>query len=204
MTDHTAAQRGNLTPALLAEAARQVSERHPDARLIKNQVGNLSILVDGEYLGYIDLFDGGGGLVRLTEFLKARLDEDEQAARKAAEICGCHPIAPAWSFHDERTDGRILIADNPHPETRHKLGRRWNGTYQELFAAEHIARWDPARVLAEVEAKRRIIREYEAAAAYYDQHPDAPAGEAHGLYTTLKALALPYADHPDYHKDWRP
>jgi hypothetical protein len=62
--------------------------------------------------------------------------------------------------------------------------------------AEHIARHDPARVLAEVErrrrdiaAKRAIIDEYEQAQAYYEQHRAAPAGEVTGLWTAVRALA---------------
>jgi hypothetical protein len=145
----------------------------------------------------------------LVKFLRARLAEDEEAARKAAELCGCHPPAPSWTFDDEETDGRILITDNPHPDIRHKLNRRWNGTYQGLHAAEHIARHDPARVLAEVEARRRIIDEHEVTdqgcetCGNYD-----PTGlheyRTDGPCTTLRLLALPYADHPDYREEWKP
>jgi hypothetical protein len=67
----------------------------------------------------------------------------------------------------------------------------------------HIARQDPARVLAEVEAKRGIIAE----------HPrsDSSSGPSCGCcFTTgwpcptLRLLALPYRDHPDYQPDWAP
>jgi hypothetical protein len=50
-----------------------------------------------------------------------------------------------------------------------------------------IARWDPARVLAECAAKRRIVEMY--------------AGQ-HGQPYVLHFLALPYADHPDYRQEW--
>lgn len=45
----------------------------------------------------------------------------------------------------------------------------------------------PERVLREVEAKRRLVGWAETKALY-----------------VLTALALPYADHPDYRQEWRP
>jgi hypothetical protein len=64
--------------------------------------------------------------------------------------------------------------------------------------------FSPARVLAEVEAKRRILDEYAEASTYYGQNRAAPAGELHGLLTAVKLLALPYADVDGYHEEWRP
>lgn len=58
MTDHTAAMRGSLTPQLLRDAADAIEGRHPNARLIKNRVGDLCILVDGQYIGNVALIDG--------------------------------------------------------------------------------------------------------------------------------------------------
>jgi hypothetical protein len=46
----------NMTPAQLLEAAQTVVDRVPDARLLKNAVGNLTIVdPDDNYIGYIDL-----------------------------------------------------------------------------------------------------------------------------------------------------
>jgi hypothetical protein len=70
--------------------------------------------------------------------------------------------------------------------------------------AHHIARHDPARVLVEVEAKRRILDTYEEATNFYRVHVAAPAGEVHGLWTAIQWLALPYADQPGYRDEWRP
>ena len=64
----------------------------------------------------------------LTEFLTARFDEDEKAARAAARAAGYH-----WS---------------PDP----KPGRDGAPSIDR-----HQARHDPARVLAECKAKRQII-----------------------------------------------
>lgn len=48
---------------------------------------------------------------------------------------------------------------------------------------------DRARVLAECEAKRRIVEWDE---VQLEEHP------------VLRFLALPYADHPDYREEWKP
>jgi hypothetical protein len=69
-------------------------------------------------------------------------------------------------------------------------------------------RHDPARVLAEVAAKRRIV----------EVHPPNPRGSAQGNLCqacdvhgggpypceTLRLLALPYAEHEGYREEWRP
>jgi hypothetical protein len=47
-----------MTTAQLLSGAREVAERFPGADLVKNDVGNLAIVVGGEYVGYLDLRDG--------------------------------------------------------------------------------------------------------------------------------------------------
>lgn len=51
----------NMTPAQLLAGATEVARRWPGAELVKNQVGNLSVVVDGVYVGYLDLRDGEVG-----------------------------------------------------------------------------------------------------------------------------------------------
>lgn len=137
------------------------------------------------------------GMDDLIAFLRARLDEDAATARAAAEVCGCHGPAARWVFGDDENDGRIVIVDDPHPETKRKVERRWNGSYDGLFAARHIARHDPARVLAEVDAKRQRLEIL--ADAIERGHDD------YDIATELFPLeALPYASHPDYRDTWRP
>ena len=56
------------------------------------------------------------------------------------------------------------------------------------------------RILAECEAKRRIVTE---AGDYSPELAEGDNGEwAFG--TVLRMLALPYANHPDYQPEWRP
>ena len=63
----------------------------------------------------------------------------------------------------------------------------------------------PARVLAECEAKRRIV---ELASQYVqpsDAHdPGFNGGANHVGYNALRTLAAVYADHPDFREEWRP
>lgn len=80
-------------------------------------------------------------------------------------------------------------------------------------SADHVAHHDPARVLAECAAKRRLVL------ACRDARPDLhllgarpqgldfplPPTDQHQLAAlTLALLALPYAAHPDYRPAWRP
>lgn len=148
--------------------------------------------------------------VELREFLTARLAEDQRLAERAASLCGCHRPALSWLFDDrderDATSGRILVVDDPHPVPRRKISRRWSTSYDGLYMAEHIVRHDPARVLREVEAKRRIL------AAYVDDdrvrfgafESCSDSCPVQVLDEVVKLLAAPYSDHPDYRQEWTP
>ena len=64
--------------------------------------------------------------------------------------------------------------------------------------------WGPARVLAECEAKRRIVArcDYATTDEFGSDYDLAPRYDL-GL-EVLQALALPYADHPDCREEWKP
>jgi pyrimidine deaminase RibD-like protein len=104
----------------------------------------------------------------ITEFLTARLDEDEAAARDVLEN-------GLVSWDEAR---QILYRAGWHAER----------------AEAHIARHDPARVLADVAAKRAIVA----------LHPCDDCGMGNDPCSTLRLLAQPYAEHPDYDEEWRP
>ncbi|MFF5773857.1 DUF6221 family protein [Streptomyces californicus] len=137
----------------------------------------------------------------LVQFLRDRLAEDEQAARAATwdEWDSAHWTArppqaayERYTVADHLDDGVVAVT----PENADADG-----------VGQHIARHDPARVLREVEAKRRLLTDYEENAADLDaQHaPDMDyVGRADGLETALQHLATAYADHPDYRDAWRP
>ncbi|MFD7016114.1 DUF6221 family protein [Streptomyces sp. NPDC059928] len=94
---------------------------------------------------------------RILSWLRDAMNAAQLAAEKAAALCGCHPPAPSWTFGDETTGGRILVGDDPHPEVKRKIGRRWNGSYEGLFMAEHIVRNDPDAVLRRIAADRQLL-----------------------------------------------
>lgn len=105
----------------------------------------------------------------ITEFLLARIEEDESEARLSYS-----------SFAEAlRDQGMPLVAD-------------W------LAGKE-------SRVLAECEAKRRIVELHDGGIVEGQQQTHECDG-THGVIEcgTLMALALPHADHPDYLEEWRP
>jgi hypothetical protein len=137
----------------------------------------------------------------LVEFLRARFNEDEQGARDA--FSGQADPENGWGA--ERPEGYRQMAITPHV-----------GIIHEAVQADHIVRWNPARVLREVEAKRRIIAEHQIVPG----PPQPPGGPDYGCKTchdhseygvggfgyctTLRLLALPYADHPEFREEWKP
>jgi hypothetical protein len=101
----------------------------------------------------------------------------------------------------------------PEFHTPYEQDKHWRGlTADPAGLAEHIARHDPARVLAEVEAKRQIMECHESWVAGNGdticgrcerEHIDGRPG-GHFPCQTLRLLALPYAGHPDYRQEWKP
>ena len=81
-------------------------------------------------------------------------------------------------------------------------------------AARHAARFDPARILAECSAKRRIVlacREARPDLHFLGRRtggvadfPLSPRDPHQLAAVTLALMALPYADHHDYRPEWRP
>lgn len=62
---------------------------------------------------------------------------------------------------------------------------------------------NPLLVIAECEAMRNIVHWF-ITLNDYGPEDDHDAGYWDALSDCLKALALPYADHPDYREEWRP
>ncbi|MEV4908742.1 DUF6221 family protein, partial [Streptomyces albidoflavus] len=103
----------------------------------------------------------------LIAFLRARLDEDEAGARNAAEPeawveLNREPL-PSWSTELWANPDRAAViagASSAFPVAVTPVGMD-DGDADTRAA--HIARHDPARVLAEVEAKRKAVHFYEQA-----------------------------------------
>ncbi|MBX6358139.1 MAG: hypothetical protein IRZ05_20110 [Micromonosporaceae bacterium] len=156
-------------------------------------------------------------MMELVEWLRARLDADEQVALEASRAHGDQTTTGEhWRWEDPERDepleldpaledfikGGETIALRSVEEypTRH-VGPLPHfvlpyASEVETVCGMHIARHDPARVLADVDAKRRII---EAALGEQDH------GDFGWAWTQVLALlALPYADRPGYQDEWRP
>lgn len=167
----------------------------------------------------------GSGEVDLLDFLLARFAEDTAAAQDCAAV-----YPPPWDLSD-RGWVAYVKADAPifHEVTRLDQGAASEGGSQWTGEAlEHIARWDPARVLAECQAKRRIVED-----ALFDvrvaRHRPAWTMPDEGLDAERRAyrqgaenqkakqlpdvldrverlfrrLAEPFAGHPDFRAEWR-
>lgn len=147
----------------------------------------------------------------LTEFLLARIAEDEAVARAAIEHERYTSDSAAWAQWAVKGLTRVGMS---------------------LDSFEHVERWAPARVLAECAAKRRIVKFHESwpilaetpievtvdpaditgmtmrasrqiawitERQYRDRFGDEPP-----TAPMLLALASVYADHPDYRQEWTP
>lgn len=135
-------------------------------------------------------------MVDLVQWLTARLDTDEQIAREATE--GPWRNAPT-ARHHATASGRSEEAVFGSPPDVGAVVVAITGEAVErrnLVNAEFIAAHDPARVLREIDAKRRIIAAYE---NYDREAPELDVPES-----VLRLLALPYADRDGYQESWRP
>jgi hypothetical protein len=107
----------------------------------------------------------------LVEFLMARIYEDENAAK--ARLGSCN-----W----RRIGRRLVVTTHGVPIARALSA-----------AADHIARHDPARVLAECAAKRAIVERY----VWLHEN-----GDTGGREDDLRALAKVYVDHFEFDSSW--
>jgi hypothetical protein len=64
--------------------------------------------------------------------------------------------------------------------------------------------WGFDRVLAECEAKRQIVEDWQERHALTAQYrTEQAAGQELGALTAMCRIAAIYADHPDYRQEWR-
>lgn len=148
----------------------------------------------------------------LVEFLNRCIDEDERIASAATPgpwryDQGKHWRKPGTSWFEEAVfagpDGADAICVAGTGET---------DDWQSMADAEHVALHDPARVLREVEAKRRLLKPHSTGDFPYD-----PDGDGPGNYSwtercdecykptpcpTVRALASAYSDRPGYDPSW--
>lgn len=124
----------------------------------------------------------------LTEFLEARISEDGAAAQDN--------LWHEWTAVSGQVDARWWVDS---PEVGHLYSTGYVGNGDSRPAAEHIARHDPARVLAECASRRAVLAE---CSQWYPTVRGGLAVCKDMAETILLALAVPYADHPDFDEAW--
>jgi hypothetical protein len=134
-------------------------------------------------------------MTTLIEFLRTRYDEEQRDAEAAYDGDGYRE----W---DIPCTGVVQVA-----------GGDLDGlVVAPRAAAIHIASHDPARVLAEVAAKRAIVDAYDQAGQSWQEAivsrdvDSLPVRTARliALEFAARQLAAPFADHPDYDPAWQP
>jgi hypothetical protein len=135
--------------------------------------------------------------VDLTEFLTARLDEDEAAANRGIRFAeGRERDCPDAELVEmcERASRRERNYDQPW----------WAATVMALRQQVQLAPHDPARVLREVAAKRAIMERHRPITRRPGWRSTCRFDNHRWPCADVLDQAAAYSDHPDYRDEWRP
>lgn len=101
----------------------------------------------------------------------------------------------SWLDVDERM---ALAAKDPD--------NAWWWDSPESPAEAHIARWNPDRVLAKVEAERRVLDARDEAVRDAERNRNEPGflAAVDAYDAVVRDLAQFHADRPGYREEWRP
>jgi hypothetical protein len=129
----------------------------------------------------------------LATWLLEQIAEDERLARAAARLNDDEPEDLHW----DTVVGRLEDAGWEREEV-HRLDK-------------HVVNFDPARVLAECDAKRRIIAQHDVddgdCRTCFDPNTtnDWPENMVQQCWPcpTLRLLAAVYSDRPGYREEWK-
>lgn len=144
----------------------------------------------------------------LVTWLSGCLDEDEQAALIASEQA--HPVA-VYYLTQADISGPVLDDDLRLDNAIARYVPRLEGLVLESKDARLV--YNPARVLAEVEARRALIKRGDTLFCYCDTvgPPTDPATRQPiphhydcTAYYIARELALPYRDRPGWRPEWAP
>lgn len=146
----------------------------------------------------------------LIAFVRARLDEEEAAAKNCADSSG----NLSWSDCTVMASGDHTIRTVPgnRPVARVRLAdsaARDGRTLNPVACANHIARHDPARVLRDIEADRKLLAAYQKTLSLPPGRDPQVEGEDEigwrlALEFAIKLRAARFSDHPDYDQGWKP
>ena len=120
----------------------------------------------------------------IAEFITAQLDQDEQA-------CDFHPHIHWRQIGDT---GVIVASDGRTAEEC--ANGNWAGV------AEHIERHDPANVLADIAAKRALLKALQDNVRYWNSDDHTRAAAEMALEVAQCHIAAAYARRPGYKPEW--
>lgn len=121
-------------------------------------------------------------MTSVAEFLLARIDEDEEVARAAGGV--------PWETIQGVRASQVLVAASVIRDNKLAYGHLGHvATVEHSWDLDHIARHDPARVLADCATKRALVARETAQRVVTDT-------------PVLRLLAATYAHHPDYDREW--
>ena len=150
-------------------------------------------------------------MVDLVRWLGEQLDEDERIAKAATPGPWWHNPGKQWlnpeafEKYDLRQGEEFVGYGGPHPFTGAVASTGPASDAQGMKDATFIAAHDPARVLREIDAKRRMLADFVPELAQTDATIEGEWNSHDDLEHKLLAyLALPYADRPGYREEWRP
>jgi len=132
--------------------------------------------------------------MNLTDFLLARIAEDETVALESKS-----PGDGAWVEETRASGFGDIRASNGHAVMYDDSGNRAD--------RDHILRWDPARVLRECAAKRRIVEAVVKLRQIAEiEDPFGNRGnwdQFDVVHDVLRVFAAVHSGHADYIKGWR-
>jgi hypothetical protein len=135
------------------------------------------------------------GVDELVAFVRRCLDEDERMARAAS----VGPWRASPSIRSVYGPGSAVVnMPGPLPDwATYVVPPDSEGSEGiEPANAEHIAHWDPNRVLAEVDAKRHLLRELQAC----EQNGRMSSWDVRPM---IAMLAQPYVGQDGWREEWQ-
>lgn len=134
-------------------------------------------------------------MIDLPSWLLEQIAEDERIARQAGEG------QVGWATYRD-ADGGMLYTS---PVASHG-GGVWVTAGEETSPTTVTVLFDQARLLAECDAKRRIVEQMVPMVAQLERWVEdewGPMGDDNPG-RLLRVLALPFADREGYREEWRP
>lgn len=143
----------------------------------------------------------------LVQWLGEQLDIDTGHAQEAAAVLGGH--WSAQSLQSGRRKPRHYVGASTEARISHSNSEILNGSEAVV---RHATVHDPARALREIEAKRQILALHRPVQQRSTGSGGGTVMDCHicnhfpAQYpcATVRLLAMPYADRPGYHEEWRP